>query len=146
MTPEGHKKKSDKIVSAAIAFALGSLSVLAMAPYEWPIVLLFTLSSLYVLLSAGSEGKVAFLYGWSFGFGYFVFGLSWIGNALLVEGNEYAWAYPLALTVLPALLSFFPAFAVYIWRKFYNPFTLPGFLGFTASLSLFEWLRGNMMS
>jgi apolipoprotein N-acyltransferase len=146
MTPEGHKKKSDKIVSAAIAFALGSLSVLAMAPYEWPIVLLFTLSGLYVLLSSGSEGKAAFLYGWSFGFGYFVFGLSWIGNALLVEGNEYAWAYPLALTVLPALLGFFPAFAVYLWRKLYDPFTLPGFLGFTASLSLFEWLRGNILT
>lgn len=146
MTNAGHKAGSARCTSAAICFVLGALSVLAMAPYEYPIVLFLTLSSLYALLSASAQGKWTFICGWCFGFGYFLFGLSWIGNALLVDGNEYAWAYPLALTVLPALLSFFPAFALYFWRKVFHPDTLSGFLGFTAFLSLFEWLRGNIFT
>lgn len=146
MTDAGQKKPSGKLFCAALAFALGAFSVLAMAPYEWSLILFFTLSALYVLLSETRPGARAFLHGWCFGFGYFVFGLSWIGNALLVEGNEYAWAYPLALTVLPALLSFFPALALYFWRRFYDPHTLSGFLGFAACLSLFEWLRGNILT
>ncbi len=146
MIKTGRKKGSGKCTSVATCFALGALSVLAMAPYEYPIVLFLTLSSLYALLSSSAEGKWTFICGWCFGFGYFLFGLCWIGNALLVEGNEYAWAYPLALTVLPALLSFFPALALYLWRRLYSPRTFSGFLGFIACMSLFEWLRGNILT
>lgn len=53
----------------------------------------------------------SFLSGYSFGFGYFVTGLYWIGNALLIEGSTYQWAYPLAVIGMPLGLSFFYGFS-----------------------------------
>ncbi|MEM8626600.1 MAG: apolipoprotein N-acyltransferase [Pseudomonadota bacterium] len=52
--------------------------------------------------------------GWWFGFGYFVVGLHWIGEAFLVEADKFAWALPIAVTALPGGLALFfaAAFAV----------------------------------
>lgn len=134
------------VISAIAAFVLGALSTLAMAPYEIAPVLFVTLGGLYALLSFRESRRSVFACGWAFGFGYFVFGLSWIGNALLVDGNEYAWAYPLAIAALPSVLAFFPAVLLTIWRTSFDPKTLPGYLGFAACLGLSEWLRGNIFT
>lgn len=128
------------------AFLLGAVSACAMAPYEIAAVLILTLSGLYILLHHTQSRLATFASAWGFGFGYFLFSLSWIANALLVEGNEYAWAWPLALLVLPVMLAFFPALSLYIWRKFYRPETLSGFVGFSACLGLGEWLRGHIFT
>ncbi|MCB1592710.1 MAG: apolipoprotein N-acyltransferase [Alphaproteobacteria bacterium] len=137
---------SRPLPSVLSAFFLGSLSSLSMEPYNWIPLLFIGLGGLYVLLALQSKHLVIFASAWSFGFGYFLFGLSWIANALLVEGNEYAWAYPLALAVLPMLLAFFPAIALYVWRKGFAPEKLSGYLGFTAALGLSEWLRGHLFT
>lgn len=129
-----------------MAFVLGAASTLAMAPYEIAPVLFITLGGLYALLSRRESRRSIFACAWAFGFGYFVFGLSWIGNALLVDGNEYAWAYPLAIAALPSVLAFFSAVLLTIWRRSFDPLTLSGYLGFAACLGLSEWLRGNIFT
>ncbi|MGU3574199.1 apolipoprotein N-acyltransferase [Brucellaceae bacterium C25G] len=58
--------------------------------------------------------------GWWFGFGYFVGGLWWIGAALLVDAEQFAWALPLAVLGLPAFLAFFYGFATYLARLFWS--------------------------
>ena len=90
--------------------------------------------------------KAAFGYGWLFAFGYFVCSLSWIGNALLVDGNNFAWAWPLAVSGLPALLAFFWAFAALIAKRFLDLRTLLGWLGFISIFCVFEWLRGHIFT
>ncbi|MDX0562925.1 apolipoprotein N-acyltransferase [Sinorhizobium medicae] len=79
--------------------------------------------------------------GWSFGFGYFLGGLWWLGNALLVEADAFAWAIPLAVVGLPAVLGVFYALAVVIARCLWSD----GW-GRIAALALgfgiAEWLRG----
>ena len=47
--------------------------------------------------------------GWWLGFGYFVAGLWWLGAAFLVEADLFAWAMPLGVLGLPAVLALFPA-------------------------------------
>jgi apolipoprotein N-acyltransferase len=42
--------------------------------------------------------------GWWFGFGYFVPGLFWIGEAFLVEAETFAVLLPFAVTLLPPVL------------------------------------------
>ena len=69
--------------------------------------------------------RPAFATGWWFGFGYFVAGLWWLGNALLVDANGFAWALPLAVFGLPAVLR---CFTVLRHR-------LPGCCGRTASVA-----------
>lgn len=117
-----------------------------MAPANlWP-VLFITLSLLYVLYNHSSSAKRSFVIGWFFGFGYFLFGLSWIGNALLVEGNDYKWAWPLAVMGLPVILAFFPACALGAGKKITNPRSIFGFLGFVSLYLIFEWLRGHIFT
>ena len=38
--------------------------------------------------------------GWWFGFGYFVVGLYWIGNAFLVDAKTFGWLLPFAVIAL----------------------------------------------
>lgn len=128
---------------ALVASALCGLAAsLAMAPlFYWPLMII-GLGGLYLAQKNCKKPYAAFLCGWAFGFVYFVLSLRWIGNALLVEGNEYAWAYPLAISGLPALLAFFPAFACYLSRKLTALNTIHNLLLFIILLSTTEWLRG----
>lgn len=129
-----------------LSFALGAVSSFAMAPYNCWAVLLPALSLLYVLIASASSPRRAALFSWLYGLGYFLVGLWWIGNALLVEGNEFAWVWPISVIGLPLLLSVFPALAGYVSARFLNLKTGFGFFGFTAVLLLCEWLRGNILT
>lgn len=131
------------IFASAIA---GGASAFSMAPhFYWPL-LLIGLASLFVIQFKLIKPWHSFLLGWLFGFFYFAFSLSWIGNALLVDGNEYAWAWPLAVTGLPALLAFFPAIAGYIAKRFYTGTPLRFYLGLAGLLSLSELARGFLFT
>ncbi len=133
-------------LSLALSFAAGSFSSLAMAPLNaWP-VLFISIPVLYLTITHTGSRKGAFFLGWLFGFGYFLFSLSWIGNALLVEGNPYKWAWILAVSGLPALLAFFPAFAALCSKKLLNLRSLWGWLGFVSFYCGFEWLRGHIFT
>ena len=129
-----------------LCFAAGGFSALAMAPHNlWP-VLFVTLGGFYFLLAGSQTGKAALLRGWAFGFGYFLFGLSWIGNALLVQGNDFAWAWPLAVSGLPFALAFFYGFAALASYKLSNLKTVTGYITFAAVFALTEWLRGHIFT
>ena len=131
-------------------FVAGSVSALAMAPFDLGFVLFLTFPVLvWALDGAASEPatglwsrlKHAFKCGFFFGFGYFLSGLWWIGNAFLVEAEDFAWAMPIAVVSLPALLACFwgcaTAFARLFWRG-----ELQRLFILAASFALFEYLRG----
>lgn len=131
------------------AFAAGAVSALAMAPFDlWP-VLALTLPVLVWLIDgagAGAAGtRAAFSAGWWFGFGYFLAGLYWIGMALLVEADRFAWALPLAVLGIPAGLAIFTgagtALAHRMWTA--GPARI---LAFAASMTAAEWLRGFVLT
>ena len=134
------------IPPALLSFALGSQSALSMAPFNMWYLLFLGLGGLYFTLANSPSNKHAFLYGWSFAFGYFLFGLSWIGQALLVDGNPYQWAWPLAISGLPFILAPFTACACFLSKRYFHLNTIPGFVFFVATISLFEWLRGHMFT
>lgn len=99
---------------AAIAFAAGALSVLALAPFDlWP-VLFLTFPVLVWLIDGSAAGRLdgvpaAAIAGWFFGFGYFLAGLYWVGHAFLVDAKTFGWLLPFAVTALPAGLALFTA-------------------------------------
>lgn len=137
---------SRRLYSAVFCLTAGALAALSMAPLNaWP-VLFISLPVLYASIVFARGMWSALLFGWLFGFGYFVCSLSWIGNALLVEGNPYQWAWPLAVSGLPALLAFFPALAMLLAYKFMNLRSLTGWLGFVSLYCGFEWLRGHLFT
>ncbi len=124
----------------------GLLSSYAMAPSNMWFFLFVTFSASYIVLNQIEKNWQAFTAGWLFGFGYFTGGLHWIGNALLVDGNPYAWAWPLAVTGLPAVLSFYTALAFYFSKRFFDLQTVKGYCGFVCLLFLSECLRGTLFT
>ena len=134
---------------AAIALAAGAVSALAMAPFNaWP-VLFVTFPVLVWLIDGTGPGRrgvvSAAIAGWWFGLGYFVAGLYWIGNALLVDADTFAWLLPLAILGLPALLALFMAagcaLARTIWTRDWSRL-----LSLAVALTVSEWLRGHILS
>lgn len=136
--------------SALAAFAAGSISVLAMAPFFiWP-VLFITLPILVWLIDRGSECSprrwlACFWPGWWFGFGYFMFGLFWIGEAFLVDAEHFLWALPFAVTLLPAGLAIFFGAATSVAGLTSRP-GLNRVVALALALSATEWLRGHVLT
>ncbi|OFW87337.1 MAG: apolipoprotein N-acyltransferase [Alphaproteobacteria bacterium RIFCSPHIGHO2_12_FULL_45_9] len=130
------------------SLVLGHLAAYGMGPYyAWP-VLLICLSLYWVNLTSLADDKTwkSFLSGFLFGFGYFVSSLWWIGNALLVGGNEFKWAYPFAAGGLPLLLAIFPMIATGLIRLFAKGRSFTSFIVFIAAMFLAEFARGTMFT
>ena len=132
-----------------LCFAAGLGSACAMPPQSfWPAVFI-GLSVLYMCHAGAVTLRTAFLQGFVFGLGYFLTGLWWIGNALLVEGNEFRWVWPLSVIGLPSLLSLFTGLgtmAATVLSRKVKSHSIGPFLIFTAMLSLSEWVRGHIFT
>ncbi len=133
-------------VKVFLSFLAGACMVLALPPYNWWPCFFLGMSLFYIVVAHSTSGKTAFAYGWCFGFGYFVCGIGWIANALLVDGNDYAWAWPLAAAGLPALLALFTATASLLAVKYSDLKTLSGFALFLAAIMISEYLRGHILT
>jgi apolipoprotein N-acyltransferase len=132
-----------------VAVGSGVACVLALAPfYIWPTMFL-TLPVLVWMIddAAASDAptKSAFQVGWLFGFGYFLAGLFWIGEAFLVEADKLGWLMPFAVTLLPAGLAVFWGAAAAAATLFWNP-GLSRILALALTLSSAEWLRGHILT
>ncbi|HYW64848.1 MAG TPA: apolipoprotein N-acyltransferase [Bradyrhizobium sp.] len=135
---------------AVIALGAGALSALAMAPFDaWPVLFLTFPVMVWLIDGAGGGRRgglpAAATAGWWFGLGYFVPGLYWIGYAFLVDAPTFAWLMPFAILGLPAYLALFTAFGFALARLIW---TRDGsrVLALAASLTIAEWLRGQMLS
>lgn len=149
-----------------IAFAAGASGALAMAPFDFLFALAIPMTVAVWLIDGSAEAKPkfspqqfglrskpfparalrrSFIAGWWWGFGYLAAGLWWLGAAFLVEADEFAWALPLGVLGLPAVLAVFPAlgfmFARLLWPK--GPSRI---FALAAGLTLAEWLRGHLLT
>jgi apolipoprotein N-acyltransferase len=137
-----------------VALVAGALAALAQAPFDFPAIGFVSFPVLVWLLD-GAAGDAAsgrlrrlrpfFVTGWWFGFGYFVAGLWWVGNAMLVDIEKYAWALPIAVLILPAGLALFYGLAAALAR----PLWTDGFgrlCALAAAFAVAEWLRGVVLT
>ncbi len=133
-----------------MAAGAGAVSAFAMAPFDL-VPLLFLTFPVLVWLIDGAVSEPAgnpfsrmmhgFKPGFFFGFGFFLLSMWWVGNALLVEAKSFAWALPLAIIALPAILGVFWGFATALASLFWNG-TIRRLFMLAACLALAEYLRG----
>ena len=133
-----------------VAFLAGASTAVALPPIGfWPAP--FITFPILIWLIDGSVGGrwggvlAAAVAGWWFGFGYFVAGLYWMGNALLVDAKTFGWLLPFAVIGLPALLAFFTAFGTGLARLLWTR-GATRILSLALALTLAEWLRGHLFS
>ena len=134
----------------AVAFLAGAVAVLSQPPFDFPVSLFLSFPLLVWLLDGLDEGWAArlaggFVTGWWFGFGYFVAGLWWLGNALLIEAEQFAWALPLAVLGLPAVLAVFYGFASALAQALWLP-GLGRICALALGFGLAEWLRSFVLT
>ncbi|MCR4268737.1 apolipoprotein N-acyltransferase [Nitratireductor sp. ZSWI3] len=138
---------------ALLGFSAGIGAALAQPPFDF-FAACFVAFPVLVWLLDGADGEgrgflarhwPAFATGWWFGFGYFLFGLWWIGNALLVDAENFAWALPFAAIGLPAFLAIFYGFASFLARLFWSDGVLR-LLALAFGFGLAEWLRANILT
>jgi len=136
------------------AIVAGAASALALPPLGWFPVLWITLPVFVLLLdSAASRTRPSrlarfwpgFVVGWSFGFGYFVGGLWWIGAAFLVDAATFAWLMPAAVLALPAGLALFWGLGAGVASLFWTR-NWARLVWLSVALSLAEWLRGHVLT
>ena len=128
----------------SLCFATGAISVLALPPYYVFPLLFISICYLLFSISKADSAKKAFAYGYWFGFGWFAFGLSWIGNALLIDAAALGWLYPITLFASGAFFGLFigiPSALTYYFKKAYAQW-----LAFAALWVIFEWIRSFILT
>ncbi len=139
-----------------IAFIAGAAGALAMAPFDlFPALFVPMVAAVWLIDGSSQASKgagwrnAARLWsaldaardGWWLGFGYFVAGLWWLGAAFLVEPDQFAWAMPLAVLGLPAMLALFTGLGFALARLLWSGG--PGrVMALAFGLGASEWLRG----
>src|ERR1700704_2296545 len=133
----------------AVAGSLGAGGALACEPFRLFPLLLLAYGALVLLLDGAAADNHRFrdaaLIGWSFGFGFFLVGLYWIGYAFLVDAAAHAWQMPFAMVLLPIGLGLFYAAAAALCMLAWRPGAPCVFL---CALMFFaaEWLRGHILT
>jgi len=132
-----------------IIFLLGALSSLSLPPYNFFLINFFIYSLFFFLISNLHKKKVSYFIffssGWAFGFGFFLSSLYWISISLTYDEN-FSYLLPFALILIPAFLAMFYGGALVLLKFFFGKNIFTSILTFSLLLSIFEYLRGNMLT
>jgi apolipoprotein N-acyltransferase len=131
------------------AFLLGALAAAALPPVDMTPVLLVSFGGLVWLADGSRDGRQAFALGWSFGAGFFMAGLYWIGVALTVDWRQFWWLMPFAELVLPAALGIFTGLALTASDYAARSLRLSGtsrIIMLALCWSVLEYVRGNVLT
>ena len=128
---------------------LGFFSSLSLPPYNYIIINFVTFSLFYILLTrlslTSKNKKIFFLYGWLFGFGYFVSNLYWISLSLTFDEN-FKFLIPLAIVLVPAFLALFYGVISFLFVISKPKKNLSSFFLFSLIFGTIEFLRGSIFT
>jgi apolipoprotein N-acyltransferase len=136
---------SRRALHAAAAFLLGAASVLGFAPFSlFPLPVLALAALVWLWREAAPRRAAAF--GFAFGAGLFLAGVSWVYVSMHAFGGM-----PLPLALLAAVLfccfmALYPALAGYLFARLRSGRLLADALLAAAAWTLAEWLRGWVLT
>ena len=140
------KKKYIEIVFLII---LGAFSSLSLPPYDYLIINFFTFSAFFIFLFKKSKitqsKKHFFIYGWLFGFGYFLSSLYWISISLTFDQN-FKFLIPITLILIPSFLGIFYGLATFCFIISNSKKIVSSFLVFSLFFAVFEFIRGSILT
>ncbi|HLD95163.1 MAG TPA: apolipoprotein N-acyltransferase [Alphaproteobacteria bacterium] len=117
---------------------LGFIAALGQAPSKWSFAFIGAFAVfIHTLKEKATSSTQAFWFGFSFAFGYFFYGLSWIASSFEVVGLSHLKILP--MVAIPFILALFWGAASFATVKVRGPF----FLKVIIFFSLSEYLRGH---
>jgi apolipoprotein N-acyltransferase len=132
-----------------LALLLGALLAGALPPIDLTPLIFICFPGL-LWLDEGSDGAWASArLGYTFGLGFFVAGLYWLGIAMFVDIARFWWALPFAVLGLPAVAALYPAAALGITTAVTSRWRLAPAARvclFAVAWSAAEWARGHWLT
>ena len=131
----------------ALALVAGAGAALAFPPFGFlPGLLGYALlMGLWDAAAPGARLKSAFWRGWLAGTIFFLISTWWVGEAFYVDAKDQGWMAPIAVALLAAGLGLFWGGAGLLYAWFRPGGALRPIL-FAGCFSLFEWLRGHVLT
>ncbi len=134
---------------------LGAITILGFAPYNLTFINFLTFPLLLFLISVVKKKtqsryrkkkfyRYFFYLGCSFGFGFFLFGNYWIFISL-THDEVFKVLIPFAVILIPLFLSLFFGLAI-LAIGYFSEKSITFILLFSLVFSLFEFLRGNLLT
>ena len=138
-----------------LPFLLGCLTVLSFQPFNFTFINFLVLPLFFYLIvyiKKKSKGtyrkkpfkKNLFIYGTSFGFGYFLSGIHWISHSLTFDEN-FKILIPLGLILIPLFLSLFFSFFTVLIGPLIS-LNLNSIFFFSGGLAFFDYLRAKILT
>jgi len=128
---------------------IGVLTSLSLPPFNYIIINFFTLSFFYVFLNKKIEQnknrRIFLLYGWLFGFGYFVSNMYWISIPLTFDKN-FNFLIPFTIILVPGFLALFYALVAYLFVLLKPKKNLSSFFLFSLIFGITEFIRGSILT
>ena len=140
------KEQKKSIFIFIVALIIGFISSFSLPPYNIPILNFICYPIIFIIFCFNSNNRTySFIVGWIFGFGYFLSNIYWITNSLTFDAN-FTKLIPFALILIPAFLGLFYGASFLITSLFSIKKNLSSILIFALVLSLFEYLRGTILT
>ena len=128
---------------------LGTLTSLSLTPFNLFIINFFTFPFFYLFLNnklkQNKNTKLFFLYGWSFGFGYFVTNLYWISISLTFD-QSFKFLIPFSLILIPSFLALFYGLVSHFFLVLHRKSIISSFFIFSLIFGVMEFLRGLILT
>ena len=127
---------------------LGIITSFSLPPYNYWFLNFLTFSLLFIFLLKHKYKNIKsfIIFGYLFGFGFFVSSMYWIPFSLTHDKN-FEFLIPLATILIPAILSLFYAFAFGVFKLFLNSKSVfANIIIFSLVIGFFEYVRGIFLS
>ena len=122
---------------------------LSLPPFNYFVINFFTFTFffifLYKKLRSQKVKKYFFLYGWLFGFGYFLTNLYWISISLTFD-KSFKFLIPITIILIPAFLAIFYGLVSYLFLILKTKKIINSFLIFSLIFSILEFIRGSFLT
>jgi len=125
-------------------YIFGAIATFSNPPFSFLPFFLCIGFGLYLINFQSSFIKI-FFSAWFLGFGWFSFGLYWIGSAFFMADTYHLFLMPIAIILLPSLLAIFWGCACVCAKLIYRN-TKFSILYIIVFLSLFEYLRAHLFT
>ena len=125
------------------------LTSLSLPPLNYLLINFLTFSLFFIFLvrklKLHKSFTLFFLYGWSFGFGYFVTNLYWISISLTFD-QDFKYLIPFAIILIPTFLGIFYGLVSFFFIILKPKKIGSAFLVFSMMFGIMEFTRGSIFT